>query len=97
MAKSTSISIIYRISVFYRFAFTFVLGYLCTMYLCSSLTTLFAKNLAKAEAIYLAAFLSILFYVAFIIISFCINSLWKITLISLILVSCLFGLSVGVN
>lgn len=97
MAKSTSLTLVYRLSIFYRFALTFVLGYLCMMYLSLSLTSLFVRVLDKAEAIYLAAFIAILFYLIFIIISFCSNSLLKLTLISLGLTGVLFGLSVGLN
>lgn len=97
MAKSTAPTFFYRMSIFYRFVFTFVLGYICTMYLSLNLSSLFTQYLAKAEAIFLAAFISILFYVSFIIISFCSQSLVKLTLVSLILTSALFGLSVGLN
>jgi hypothetical protein len=97
MAKSTSLTLVYRLSIFYRFALTFVLGYLCMMYLSLSLTSLFVRVLDKAEAIYLAAFIAILFYLIFIIISFCSHSLLKLTLISLGLTGVLFGLSVGLN
>lgn len=97
MAKSTSLTLVYRLSIFYRFALTFVLGYLCMMYLSLSLTSLFVRVLDKAEAIYLAAFIAILFYLVFIIISFCSHSLLKLTLISLGLTGVLFGLSVGLN
>ncbi|ENU91437.1 hypothetical protein F971_02529 [Acinetobacter vivianii] len=97
MAKSTSLTLVYRLSIFYRFALTFVLGYLCMMYLSLSLTSLFVRVLDKAEAIYLAAFIAILFYLIFIIISFCSHSLLKLTLISLGLTGVLFGISVGLN
>ncbi|ENW04956.1 hypothetical protein [Acinetobacter beijerinckii] len=97
MAKSTSPTLVYRFSVFYRFVLTFVLGYICTMYLCISLTSLFKNAINKAEAIYLAAFIAILFYVVFIILSFCVHSLLKLTLISLALAGVLYGLSVGLN
>jgi len=97
MAKSTSLTFVYRLSIFYRFALTFVLGYLCMMYLSLSLTSLFSHVIDKAEAIYLAAFIAILFYLIFIIISFCSHSLLKLTLISLGLTGVLFGISVGLN
>ncbi|ENX22415.1 hypothetical protein F892_01657 [Acinetobacter vivianii] len=97
MAKSTSLTLVYRLSIFYRFALTFVLGYLCMMYLSLSLTSLFVRVLDKAEAIYLAAFIALLFYLIFIIISFCSHSLLKLTLISLGLTGVLFGISVGLN
>ncbi|ENW81119.1 hypothetical protein F909_02410 [Acinetobacter sp. ANC 3929] len=97
MAKSTSISLVYRLSIFYRFVLSFALGYLCMMHLSLGLGSLFSHIFDKAEAIYLAAFISILFYLAFIIVSFCTHSLWKLSLTSLVLTGVLFGLSVGLN
>ncbi|MCH7335018.1 hypothetical protein [Acinetobacter sp. NIPH 2699] len=97
MAKSTSPTFAYRLSVVYRFTFIFVLGFLAMMYLSLSLTTLFTYFINKAEAIFLAALISILFYLMFVILGFCFNSLIKLTWISLALVGLLFGLSVGLN
>ncbi|ENX15397.1 hypothetical protein F895_01943 [Acinetobacter sp. CIP 64.2] len=97
MAKSASIPLVYRLSIFYRFVLTFVMGYLSMMYLCLALTSLFIYVLDKAEAIYLAAFISIFFYLFFIILSFCVHSLLKLSLTSLIVTGALFGLSVGLN
>lgn len=67
------------------------------MYLSLGLGSLFSHILDKAEAIYLAAFISILFYLGFIILSFCAHSLWKLSLTSLVLTGAMFGLSVGLN
>ena len=97
MAKSTSLTLIYRLSIFYRFILSFVVGYICMMYLSLCLTALFLHSFTRAEAIYLAAFISIIFYLLFIIVSFCTNSLLKLTWISLILAGTLFGLSVGLS
>ncbi|MDO3663705.1 hypothetical protein [Acinetobacter higginsii] len=97
MAKSASLPLVYRLSIFYRFVLSFVVGYVCMMYLSLGLGSLFSHVLDKAEAIYLAAFISILFYLVFIILSFCVHSLLKLTVISLILTGVLFGLSVGLN
>ncbi|MBJ9955553.1 MULTISPECIES: hypothetical protein [Acinetobacter] len=97
MAKSASVSLVYRLSIFYRFVLSFVVGYLCMMYLSLGLGSLFSHILDKAEAIYLAAFISILFYLGFIILSFCAHSLWKLSLTSLVLTGAMFGLSVGLN
>ncbi|WEI18019.1 hypothetical protein PY247_17120 [Acinetobacter proteolyticus] len=97
MAKSASISLSYRLNIFYRFMQSFVLGYMCMMYLSLDLALWFNHILDKAEAIYLAAFISILFYLTFIILCFCTDSLWKLSLTSLILTGTLFGLSVGLN
>ena len=97
MAKSASVSLVYRLGIFYRFVLSFVVGYLCMMYLSLGLGSLLSLILDKAEAIYLAAFISILFYLAFIILSFCAHSLWKLSLTSLVLTGAMFGLSVGLN
>lgn len=97
MAKSASVSLVYRLGIFYRFVLSFVVGYLCMMYLSLGLGALLSHILDKAEAIYLAAFISILFYLAFIILSFCAHSLWKLSLTSLVLTGAMFGLSVGLN
>jgi len=97
MAKTASVSLVYRLSIFYRFVLSFVVGYLCMMYLSLGLGALFSHILDKAEAIYLAAFISILFYLGFIILSFCAHSLWKLSLTSLVLTGAMFGLSVGLN
>ena len=73
----------YRFTVLYRFIIAFLLGYACTALLASNLTVLFYLLFSKAEAIYLAAFISILFFVSFVISSFCIQSLLKLSLISI--------------
>lgn len=73
----------YRFAVLYRFIIAFLLGYACTALLASNLTVLFYLLFSKAEAIYLAAFISILFFVSFVISSFCIHSLPKLSLISI--------------
>lgn len=97
MAKSTAPTFIYRLSIFYRFVLTFALGYVCMVYLCLSLTSLLSHLFDKAEAIYLAAFIAMLFYLLFVIVSFCLDSLVKLTWVSLVLAGVLFGLSVGLN
>ena len=56
MAKSTSLTLIYRLNIFYRFTLSFVVGYVCMMYLSLCLTALFLHSFTRAEAIYLAAF-----------------------------------------
>ncbi|PJG66122.1 hypothetical protein CVD09_12770 [Acinetobacter seifertii] len=61
------------------------MGYVCMAYLSLGLTGIFHLTLDKPEAIYLAAFISILFYVLFVIIGFCIQSLLKLTGLSIAL------------
>ena len=62
MSKTSSPSFSYRMTVLYRFIIAFVFGYACTSLLVSNLTVLFHYSLPKAESIYLAAFVSILFF-----------------------------------
>lgn len=86
-----------KLNVLFRFFLTFVIGYVCTAFLCMSLTQVFQTFLANAEAIYLAAFISIFFYLSFIIVGFCFTSLSKLALTSFALTIFLFGLSAGLN
>ncbi len=51
----------YPLSILYRFLIAFGLGYICTSMLSELLTLSFYPHLAKAESIYLAAFLSLYF------------------------------------
>jgi len=85
MSKTVNLSMSYRIKVFYRFLLIFGIGFACMAYLSLGLTGLFRLILNKAEAIYLAAFISILFYVFFVILGFCIQSLRKLTGLSIFL------------
>ncbi len=90
MSKTLSLPMSYRIKVFYRFLVVFGMGYACMAYLSLGLTGIFHLTLDKPEAIYLAAFISILFYVLFVIIGFCIQSLWKLTGLSIVLCALFF-------
>lgn len=85
MSKTQALTLTYRIAVFYRFAIAFVLGFICTVFFCISLTHALHLIWPKAESIFLAAFCAILFYAAFVIISFCIQSLIKLTLYTVLL------------
>ncbi|WP_288421034.1 hypothetical protein [uncultured Acinetobacter sp.] len=90
MPKTLNLPMSYRIKVFYRFLVVFGMGYACMAYLSLGLTCIFHLTLDKPEAIYLAAFISILFYVLFVIIGFCIQSLLKLTGLSIALCLLLF-------
>ena len=72
----------YPIAVLYRFIIAFLLGYACTYLFTLNMTMLLNFYLPKAESIFLAAFIAILFFLAFVISSFCIQSLKKLTVIS---------------
>jgi len=66
------------------------MGFACMAYLSLGLTGIFLLTLDKAEAIYLAAFIAILSYVLFVIIGFCIQSLLKLTGLSVVLCALFF-------
>jgi len=66
------------------------MGFACMAYLSLGLIGIFLLTLDKAEAIYLAAFIAILFYVLFVIIGFCIQSLSKLTGLSVVLCALFF-------
>lgn len=87
MSKTVSFS--YRISVLYRFIIAFIVGYICTSLLIHNLTLILNTVLPKAESIYLAAFFSLLFFIGFVISSFCIYTVRKLSLISFSLLVCL--------
>lgn len=80
----------YPLSVLYRFLIAFGLGYLSTFMLSELLTLSFYPHLAKAESIYLAAFLSLIFFIIFVILSFCIQSLKKLSASTISLSLCFF-------
>ncbi|MEG0031703.1 hypothetical protein [Acinetobacter sp.] len=80
----------YPLSVLYRFLIAFGLGYLCTSMLSELLTLSFHLHFAKAESIYLAAFLSLIFFTTFVILSFCVQSLKKLSASTISLSLCFF-------
>ncbi|MDO7475729.1 hypothetical protein Q5X68_08145 [Acinetobacter baumannii] len=90
MSRTLNLPMLYRIKVFYRFLVVFGMGYACMVYLSLGLTEIFHLNLGKPEAIYLAAFISILFYVFFVIVGFCIQSLLRLTILSIALFALFF-------
>ncbi|WP_335968154.1 hypothetical protein [Acinetobacter bereziniae] len=83
-------TVLYPLSVLYRFILAFGIGYAGSYLLSVALIDVFYPYLAKAESIYLAAFIALFFYIVFVIISFCVNSLKKLSIISLILMIALF-------
>ncbi|OBA13265.1 hypothetical protein A9988_00935 [Acinetobacter calcoaceticus] len=90
MSKTVNLPVSYRIKVFYRFLLVFGMGFACMACLSLGLTGIFLLNLDKAEAIYLSAFISILFYVVFVIVGFCIQSLLRLTILSIALFALFF-------
>ncbi|MCX5467446.1 hypothetical protein OSH00_06765 [Acinetobacter sp. A-IN1] len=79
-------TLLYPLSVLYRFILAFGIGYACSYLLSINLIDIFYPYLAKAESIYLAAFIALLFYIIFVLVSFCIQSLKKMSIISFVLV-----------
>lgn len=90
MSKALNLPISYRIKVIYRLLIVFGMGYACMAYLSLGLTGVFHLTLDKPESIFLAAFISILFYVFFVILGFCIQSLLKLTGLSIALCALFF-------
>jgi len=66
------------------------MGFACMAYLSLGLIGIFLLTLDKAEAIYLAAFIAILFYVIFVVVGFCVQSLLKLTGLSIVLCALFF-------
>lgn len=83
-------TVLYPLSVLYRFILAFGIGYASSYLLSVALIDVFYPYLAKAESIYLAAFIALFFYIVFVIISFCVHSLKKLSIISLIFMIALF-------
>jgi len=84
---------LYPLSVLYRFILAFGMGYACSYLLSLTLVDIFYPYFAKAESIYLAAFSALVFYIIFVIFSFCIHSLKKLSAMSLSLAFSLFLIS----
>lgn len=82
MKKTARLDYTYTMAVIYRFILAFIVGFVATALLSVALTFILNLVQPKAESIYLAGFLSILFYVFFVIFSFCIHSLVKLSLFS---------------
>ena len=87
----------YPLAILYRFLIAFALGYLCTYLFTMSVTNWLKFYLPKAESVFLAAFIAILFYLFFVLMSFSIKTLKKLSTISLLFLSILFLLYKGVN
>lgn len=83
----------YPMAIIYRFFIAFILGYICASYLVLDLTLVFYTFLNTAEAIYLAAFISIICFVIFVIFSFIIQSYIKLSIIGFISLLTLYSVS----
>lgn len=80
----------YRLAVAYRFMVAFVIGYACTSLFMLLLLKIFQQMLTQAESVYLSAFIAIIFYALFVLGSFCIHSLFKLSSYALLLCGLFF-------
>ena len=83
----------YAFAVIIRCFIAFVVGYFCANYCALLLTHLMMHQVENAEAVYLASLISIILFVAFVIFSFIIQSLKKLTIGSIVLLGLMFSLS----
>ena len=97
MSKTQSLSITYRFTVFYRFVIAFIIGFVCTAFFSMALAYIFNMMMPKAESVYLAAFFAILFYAVFVIIAFCVQSLLKLTIYSVVVSGICIFLTLGLG
>ncbi|WWP45279.1 hypothetical protein V5M36_07645 [Acinetobacter sp. KS-LM10] len=81
------------ILVFCRFLIAFGMGYLCSNLMSIQFSAWLYPALDKAESVYLAALIALIFYTLFVIFSFCIQSILKLSLLSISLFIILFSLS----
>lgn len=85
------------ILVLYRFILAFVVGYVCTNFLVFDLTLIFKHYLAQAEAVYLPAFIGLIFFIVYVIYSFIIPSLTKLSVLGFGLCSLLYIASLALG
>lgn len=78
------ISIMQPLAIVYRLGVTFGIGYICSYLIALDMAYFLQAYLPKAESVYLAAFTALIFYVCFVIGVFCIQSLKKLSIYSLI-------------
>lgn len=78
------ISIMQPLTIVYRLGVTFGIGYICSYLIALDMAYFLQAYLPKAESVYLAAFTALIFYVCFVIGVFCIQSLKKLSIYSLI-------------
>lgn len=81
------------ILVLYRFLLAFGMGYLCSNLISIQFSAWLYPALNKAESVYLAALIALIFYTLFVIFSFCIQSILKLSLVSISLIIVFFSLS----
>ncbi len=87
------ISTLQPLAILYRLGMSFGIGYLCSYLIAFDLAYFLQASLPKAESVYLAAFIALIFYVCFVIGIFCIQSLKTLSVYSLIPLIVLFVIS----
>ena len=87
------ISTLQPLAILYRLGMSFGIGYLCSYLIALDLSYFLQASLPKAESVYLAAFIALIFYVCFVIGIFCIQSLKTLSVYSLIPLIVLFVIS----
>ena len=87
------ISTLQPLAILYRLSMSFGIGYLCSYLIALDLAYFLQASLPKAESVYLAAFIALIFYVCFVIGIFCIQSLKTLSVYSLIPLIVLFVIS----
>ena len=83
-------SVMQPLAILYRLGMTFGMGYLCSYLIALDLAYFLHAYLPKAESVYLAAVIALIFYICFVIGIFCIQSLKKLSIYSLIPLLILF-------
>lgn len=87
----------YRFSVLCRFLIAFGMGYLCCYFLALDLTLFFHQFWPKAESIYLAALIALIFFICFVIFTFCAQRLKLFSTISIAVLLGLFSISKSIG
>ena len=85
--------VVQPLAIFYRLGMSFGMGYLCSYLIAFDLSYFLQAFLPKAESVYLAAVIALIFYVCFVIGIFCIQSLKKLSVYSLLPFLSLFTIS----
>jgi len=85
--------VVQPLAIFYRLGMSFGMGYLCSYLIALDLAYFLQAFLPKAESVYLAAVIALIFYVCFVIGIFCIQSLKTLSVYSLIPLIVLFVIS----
>lgn len=80
-------------AMIYRLLMSFGVGYLCCYFIALDLAYFLQSYLPKAESVYLAAFIALIFYACFMIAIFCVQSLKKLSVYSLTPLLLLFIIS----